>query len=182
MYGYVYGYIYVKPYKNPYIKFYPVYEIIQEVKDYFKNNYKLDEIFYDYKTKPSNHAYKRFLEIYLDKLTCGDTLVALSLFQLGPTKVDIYRVLGRLRAEQVRLVVNKWIVDISSTMKKVVELSLDELAIYENKKFKENNCYDSRASSNYYRRLAGYVLDERYIREETEQNGYVISNIESLFD
>lgn len=165
----MYGYLYVKANKNPYIKYVAVYEIIQEVKDYFKNNYKLDEIFYDYRTKPSNQAYKSFLEIYLDKLSCENTLVVLSLFQLGPTKVDIYRTLGKLKAEQVRLIVNKWEVDISSTMKKVVELSLDELAIYENKKFKENNCYDHRASSNYYRRLAGYVLDESYIRYESEK-------------
>ena len=178
----MYGYLYVKPFKNPYIKWISVCELINEANDYFKNNYELDKIFYDYKSKPSNQAYKSFLEIYLGKLTSCDTLVVLSLFQLGPTKVDIYRVLGRLRAEQVRLIVNKWEVDISSTMKKVVELSLDELAIYENRKFKENNCYDGRASSNYYRRLAGYVLDERYIKEETEQDGYVISNIDLIYD
>ena len=151
-------------------------ELIVEAKDYFKNNYVLDKFFYDYKSKPTNQAYKSFLEIYLGKLTSDDTLVVLSLFQLGPTKIDIYRVLGKLKAEQVRLIVNKWEVDISSTMKKVVELSLEELAIYENKKFKENNCYDSKARCNTYRRLAGYVLDESYIGEETEQNGYVISN------
>ena len=178
----MYGYLYVKPFKNPYIKYVAVYEIINEVNDYFKNNYKLDKIIYDYRTKPSNQAYKSFLEIYLDKMTYGDTLVVLSLFQLGKTKVDIYRVLGRLKAEQVKLIVNKWEVDISSTMKKVVELSLDELAIYENKKFKENNCYDYRASSNYYRRLAGYVLDENYIREKTEREDYVISNIELIMN
>lgn len=172
----MYGYLYIKICKNPNIKWISVMELIVEAKDYFKNNYVLDKFFYDYKSKPTNQAYKSFLEIYLGKLTSDDTLVVLSLFQLGPTKIDIYRVLGKLKAEQVRLIVNKWEVDISSTMKKAVELSLEELAIYENKKFKENNCYDSKARCNTYRRLAGYVLDEDYIREETEQNGYVISN------
>ncbi len=178
----MYGYLYVKSYKNPNIKWISVMELIVEAKDYFKNNYVLDKFFYDYKSKPTNQAFKSFLEIYLGKLTSEDTLVVLSLFQLGPTKVDIYRVLGRLRAEQVRLIVNKWEVDISSTMKKVVELSLEELAIYENKKFKENNCYDNKARCNTYRRLAGYVLDESYIGEETEREGYVISNIELIMN
>jgi len=167
----MYGYLYVKSYKNPNIKWISVMELIVEAKDYFENNYVLDKLFYDYKSKPTNQAFKSFLEIYLGKLTSDDTLVVLSLFQLGPTKVDIYRVLGKLKAEQVRLIVNKWEVDISSTMKKVVELSLEELAIYENKKFKENNCYDSKARCNTYRRLAGYVLDESYIGEETEREG-----------
>lgn len=178
----MYGYLYVKPYKNPNIKWISVMTLIVQAQDYFKNNYVLDKLLYDYKSKPSNQAYKSFLEIYLGKLTSNDTLVILSLFQLGPTKVDIYRILGRLRAEQVRLIVNKWEVDISSTMKKVIELSLEELAIYENKKFKENNCYDRGAWSNTYRRLAGYVLDEGYIREVTEREGYAISNIEFLFN
>ncbi len=167
----MYGYLYVKSYKNPNIKWISVMELITDAKDYFENNYVLDKLFYDYKSKPTNQAFKSFLEIYLGKLTSDDTLVVLSLFQLGPTKVDIYRVLGKLKAEQVRLIVNKWEVDISSTMKKVVELSLEELAIYENKKFKENNCYDSKARCNTYRRLAGYVLDESYIGEETEREG-----------
>ena len=57
----MYGYLYVKPFKNPYIKYVAVYEIINEVNDYFKNNYKLDKIIYDYRTKPSNQAYKSFL-------------------------------------------------------------------------------------------------------------------------
>ena len=167
------GYFYINSYNNyNYKNKYQQLELnyhIQEISQYFKENYKLDKVLYDYMTKPTNLLYNNFLNMYLKNFNENDTFVVLSLFQLGKTKVDIYRVLEILRTKHVKLIVNTWKVDISSTMKKVVELSDDDLVIFENKQLIINNCYDSKYEDNIYRKLAGYSLDENYISMRTNE-------------
>lgn len=168
----MYGYFYIEVYKNPNRKLI----CNKMIRDYFVNslkhslveNYELDWIFYDYLDKPSNHVCKSFLDIILKYVKPNNTIVVLSLFQLGKTKVDIYKVLSRMRAKQVRLVVIKWEVDISSTMKKVLELSVDDLAVYENIQLHKNHCSNYSTEDNTYRKLAGYMLNEEYISKETK--------------
>lgn len=165
----MYGYFYIKTYKNPNIKWIGICNIIERTKEYFENNYELDRILYDYRDKPSNQVFKNFLSMLLNYIKEYDTLVVRSLFQLGNTKVDIYKSLARMRAKQVRLIVNKWKVDISSTMKKVLELSVNDLAVYENLQLYKNHCSDYTSDDNIYRKLAGYTLDEGYISNETRR-------------
>ncbi len=167
----MYGYFYIEVYKNP------NRELVSKkiVRDYYVNslkhylveNYEPDWILYDYLNKPSNPVFKSYLDMILKYAKNNNTIVVLSLFQLGKTKVDIYKVLSRMRAKQVRLVVIKWEVDISSTMKKVLELSVDDLAVYENIQLHKNHCSNYSTEDNTYRKLAGYMLNERYISNET---------------
>lgn len=164
----MYGYFYIKTYKNPNIKWIGICNMIERTKEYFEKNYELDRILYDYRDKPSNHVFKNFLSMLLNYINEYDTLVVRSLFQLGNTKVDIYKSLAKIRSKQVRLIVNKWEVDISSTMKKVLELSVDDLAVYENLQLYKNHCSDYTSDDNIYRKLAGYTLDEGYISNETK--------------
>lgn len=167
----MYGYFYINIYKNPnhkIIKNQPLVDYyLNLTKSYIESNYEPDWILYDYIDKPSNHGFKSFLGMLLYYIKKNDTLVVRSLFQLGNTKVDIYKSLARLRAKQVRLIVNEWEVDISSTMKKVLELSVNDLAVYENVQLHKNHCSDSITEENTYRKLAGYLLDENYISKET---------------
>ena len=72
-----------------------------------------------------------------------------------------------MRTKQVRLIVKKWEIDISSTMKKVMELSEDDIAIYENLQLYRNHCSDYTVEDNLYRKLAGYKLNEKYVSNET---------------
>ncbi len=165
----MYGYFYIKTYKNPNIKWIGICNMIERTKEYFNENYELDRIIYDYKYKPSNHVFKNFLSMLLSYIKEYDTLVVRSLFQLGNTKVDIYNSLSKMRAKQVKLIVNKWKVDISSTMKKVLELSVNDLAVYENLQLHKNHCSDYTSEDNIYRKLAGYMLDAEYISSETSR-------------
>ena len=54
-------------------------------------------------------------------------------------------------------------------MKKVLELSVDDLAVYENLQLYKNHCSDYTCDDNIYRKLAGYTLDEGYISNETRR-------------
>ena len=166
------GYFYININNNPNIKTFEtplcgkqfavnynsVNSIIKTTISYFKNDRDFDRILYDYKEKPSDPKYRTFLEMYLDKLNNNDNLVVRSIFQLGNTKLKIYRALSILRTKQVRLFVNDWEVDISITMKLVLDLSAQRLANYENQKLKENNCYDWTSEFNIYRTAAGYTF------------------------
>ena len=100
-------------------------------------------------------------------LTSTDTLVVHSIFQLGNTKTKIYEALSTMRTKQVKLMINKWEVDISNTLKKVKELSVNDLAVYEYIQLHKNHYLDSVTEENTYRKLAGYLLDEIYISKET---------------
>ena len=163
----MYGYFYIKTYKNSNIKWIGICNMIERTKEYFEKNYELDRILSDYRNKPSNHVFKNFLSMLLNYLNEYDTLVVRSLFQLGNTKVQIYKTLEIMRTKQVRLIVKKWEVDISSTMKKVMELSEDDIAIYENLQLYRNHCSDYTVEDNLYRKLSGYKLNEKYVSNET---------------
>lgn len=169
----MYGYFYINIYKNPNHKIIKnkllVDYYVNMTKNYLESNYEPDWILYDYMDKPSNHGFKSFLRMLLHYIKENNTLVVRSLFQLGNTKVDIYKSLARLRAKQVKLIVNEWEVDISSTMRKVLELSVNDLAVYENIQLHKNHCSDSITEENTYRKLAGYLLDENYISKETKK-------------
>lgn len=52
-------------------------------------------------------------------------------------------------------------------MQKVFELSVDDLAVYENLQLYMSNCFNSICDYNLYRKIAGYKLDENYISSET---------------
>lgn len=170
----MYGYFYINIYKNPNHKIIKnkllVDYYVNMTKSYLESNYEPDWILYDYMDKPSNHGFKSFLRMLLHYIKENDTLVVRSLFQLGNTKVDIYKSLAILRAKQVKLIVNEWEVDISSTMKKVLELSVNDLAVYENIQLYQNQCSDSTTEENTYRKLAGYLLDENYISNQSKNN------------
>lgn len=157
----MYGYFMINSYKNPkydYIKF----MLINKAYSYLNANYDLDRIFYDYKNKPSNPGYKCFRDLLLEMVKEDDTIVVLTLFQLGNTIMEIYRTLSVMRAKQVRLIVNKWKVDISITMKKVIESSAKALVAYENEQLLKSNCYDE-TSLNDYRKYAGYRFRNSYV-------------------
>lgn len=162
----VYGYFYINVYKNPNIQWINVNHMIDITKDYFYKTHNVDRIIYDYKSKPSNQDYQKFLEIILGMLTSTDTLVVRSIFQLGNTKTKIYEALSTMRTKQVKLMINKWKVDISNTLQKVKELSIEDLAIYENRHLIMNNDFDYHVEKNTYQKLAGYVLNENYISKE----------------
>lgn len=163
----MYGYFYVKTYNNPYIEHMNIYNIIKRTKAYLNENYDFDWILYDYVKKPSKLNFDSFIDMLLWYINANDTLVVLSLFQLGNTKVQIYKTLEIMRTKQVRLIVKKWEVDISSTMKKVTELSEDDIAIYENLQLYRNHCSDYTVEDNLYRKLVGYKLNEKYVSNET---------------
>lgn len=163
----IYGYFYINLYKNPNIQLINVNHMIDITKEYFYKTHNVDRIIYDYKSKPSNRDYQKFLEIILGMLTSTDTLVVRSIFQLGNTKAKIYEALSTMRTKQVKLMINKWEVDISNTLKKVKELSVNDLAVYENIQLHKNHYLDSVTEENTYRKLAGYLLDEIYISKET---------------
>ena len=165
----VYGYFYINVYKNPNIQWINVNHMIDITKDYFYKTHNVDRIIYDYKSKPSNQDYQKFLEIILGMLTATDTLVVRSIFQLGNTKAKIYEALSIMRTKQVKLMINKWEVDISNTLKKVKELSAEDLAIYENQRLIMNNDFDYYVEKNTYQKLAGYVLNEKHISKETRK-------------
>ena len=165
----VYGYFYINVYKNPNIQWINVNHMIDIIKDYFYKTHNVDRIIYDYKSKPSNQNYQKFLEMILVMLTATDTLVVRSIFQLGNTKAKIYEALSIMRTKQVKLMINKWEVDISNTLKKVKELSDTELAIYEIQQLIINNDFDYYVEKNTYQKLAGYVLNENYISKETRK-------------
>lgn len=143
--------------------------MIDITKNYFYKKHNVDRIIYDYKSKPSNQDYQKFLEIILGMLTSSDTLVVRSIFQLGNTKEKIYEVLSIMRTKQVKLMINKWKVDISNTLKKVKELSAEDLVIYENQHLIMNNDFDYYVEKNTYQKLSGYVLNENYISKETRK-------------
>ena len=46
-------------------------------------------------------------------------------------------------------------------------LSVDDLAVYENIQLHKNHCSNYSTEDNTYRKLAGYMLNERYISNET---------------
>lgn len=164
----IYGYFYINVYKNPNIQWINVNHMIDITKDYFYKTHNVDRIIYDYKSKPSNQDYQNFLEIILGMLTATDTLVVRSIFQLGNTKAKIYEALSIMRTKQVKLMINKWEVDISNTLKKVKELSVADLAIYENTQLMINDCCDYYIENNIYRKLAGYSLNEEYISKHSK--------------
>lgn len=167
----MYGYFSVNSCTNPkydYIKF----MVMNRAYSYLDTNYDLDRIFYDYKNKPSNHGYKCFRDLLLAMVKEDDTIVVLTLFQLGNTIMEIYRTLSVMRAKQVRLIVNKWKVDISITMKKVIESSAKALAAYENEQLLKHNCYDE-TNLNEYRKYAGYRFRNNCVNYRT----YSYSNI-----
>ena len=166
----MYGYFSINVHKNPNPKLINSWDLnyyVREMYDDLLNNHKLDKILYDYMDKPSNPHFKSFLDMLLKYINNNDTLVVQSIFQLGKTKVDIYKSLSRMRAKQVKLIVDKCKIDISSTMKKVLELSVDDLVIYENLHFYKN--IDDFEKKNIYRELAGYKLNKEYIKNETEK-------------
>ena len=162
----IYGYFYINVYKNPNIQWINVNHMIDITKDYFYKTHNVDRIIYDYKSKPSNQDYQKFLEIILGRLIDIDTLVVRSIFQLGNTKAKIYEALSIMRTKQVKLMINKWEVDISNTLKKVKELSVEDLAIYENQHLIKNNYFDYYVEKNTYQKLSGYVFNENYISKE----------------
>ncbi len=172
MYGNVYGYFYINVNKNPNQKIikddmlcnYYIYS----TKHFLKSSYEPDWILFDYVEKPSNHVFKSYLDMILKYAKENSTIVVRSLFQLGNTKVKLYKMLARMRTKQVRLIVNEWEVNISSTMTKVLELSVNDLAVYENLQLYKNHCSDDTTEGNLYRKLAGYKLDEDYISRETK--------------
>ncbi len=169
----MYGYFCIKVHNNP------NKETLKNklVQDYFANGtkyylnekYDLDWLLYDYVDKPTNPRFKNFLNMILYYVKEDDTLVTRSIFQLGDAKVKIYNVLSKLRAKQVKLIVNEWNVDISSTMKMVLELSINDLAVYENVMLYKNHCSDYTVEENLYRKLIGYKLNENYIKNETNK-------------
>lgn len=73
-----------------------------------------------------------------------------------------------MRTKQVKLIVNEWKVDLCSTPLKVLQLSVNDLAVYENLQLRKNHCSDDTTDDNTYRKLAGYKLDEEYISKETK--------------
>lgn len=164
----IYGYFYINVYKNPNIQWINVNHMIDTTKEYFYKTHNVDRIIYDYKSKPSNQDYQKFLEIILGMLTFTDTLVVRSIFQLGNTKTKIYEALSIMRTKQVKLMINKWEVDISNTLKKVKELSINDIAIYENMQLMINCCCDYYTENNIYRKLSGYSLDEKYISKQSK--------------
>lgn len=166
----IYGYFYINVYKNPNIQWINIKNIIEITKEYFYKTHNVDRIIYDYKSKPSNQDYKKFLEIILGIITTTDTLVVRSIFQLGNTKAKIYEVLSIMRTKQVKLMINNWEIDISNMLKKVKELSVNDLAVYENIQLYKNHCSDFTIDENIYRKLAGYLLNENYISRETRNN------------
>lgn len=166
----IYGYFYINVYKNPNIQWINVKHIIEITKEYFYKTHNVDRIIYDYKSKPSNQAYQKFLEIILGIITTTDTLVVRSIFQLGNTKAKIYEVLSIMRTKQVKLMINNWEIDISNMLKKVKKLSVNDLAVYENIQLYKNHCSDFTIDENIYRKLAGYLLNENYISKETRNN------------
>lgn len=166
----IYGYFYINVYKNPNIQWINIKNIIEITKEYFYKTHNVDRIIYDYKSKPSNQDYKKFLEIILGIITTTDTLVVRSIFQLGNTKAKIYEVLSIMRTKQVKLMINNWEIDISNMLKKVKELSVNDLAVYENIQLYKNHCSDFTIDENIYRKLAGYLLNENYISKETRNN------------
>ena len=165
----IYGYFYINVYKNPNIQWINVNHMIDITKEYFCRVHNVDRIIYDYKSKPSNQKYQKYLEMILGMLMSTDTLVLRSIFQLGNTKAKIYEALSIMRTKQVKLMINKWEVDISNTLKKVKELSAEDLAIYENQHLIMNNDFDYYVEKNTYQKLAGYVLNEDYISKETRK-------------
>lgn len=166
----VYGYFYINVYKNPNIQWINVNRMIDITKDYFYKIHNVDRIIYDYKSKPSNQDYQKFLEMILGMLSAADTLVVRSIFQLGNTKAKIYEALSIMRTKHVKLMINRWEVDISNTLKKVKELSVEDLAIYEIQHLIMNNDFDYYVEKNTYQKLAGYVLNENYISKEKMKN------------
>lgn len=159
------GYFNIKTNKNP--NLIGFVRMIEVTVDYFNENYNLDRIIYDYKNKPINPKYKNYLDMLLDIIDENNTLVVRSIFQLGNTKVDIYKSLARLKLKKIKLIVNGWDVDILSIMKNVLELSVNDLSVYENIQLYKNHCFDVVTEDNIYRKLAGYLLDENYISKET---------------
>lgn len=161
----IYGYFYIDVYKPHSIN---VNQIIDITKKYFYKIHNVDRILYDYNSKPSNQDYRNFLEIILEKITPIDTIVVRSIFQLGNTKAKIYETLSIIRTKQVKLMINEWEVDISSTLLKVKELSINDIAIYENMQLMINCCCDCYTENNIYRKLSGYSLDEKYISKQSK--------------
>lgn len=161
------GYFNIKINKNP--NLIGFVRMIEVTVDYFNENYNVDKIIYDYKSKPINPKYKNYLDMLLDIIEENNTLVVRSIFQLGYTKTDIYNVLVKLKVKNIRLIVNKWKVDVSDAMRKVLELSVNDLAVYENLQLYKNHCLDYITEDNIYRKLAGYRLDETYISKETHK-------------
>lgn len=161
----MYGYFSINPYKNTrdaYMKLC----LINRAYAYLEDSYDLDRIFYDYNNKPSNPGYRCFRDLLLAMVKEDNTIVVLTLFQLGNTIMEIYKTLSVMRAKQVRLIVNKWRVDISITMKKVIESSVEDLAVYENIQLLKSNCYDD-TKLNQYRKYTGYSFDNNYVNYET---------------
>ena len=162
----MYGYFYINLYKNPNKEVsnkYRCYNYINRCKYALQRFDELDWILYDFDNKPSNQVFKSYLDMILSYIKEDNTLVILSLFQLGRTKVDIYRVLSMLKEKRVNLVVRRWNIDISITMKKVLELSIDDLAVYEHINLISKGCYMYENESNLYGKLAGYKFNEEYI-------------------
>lgn len=175
----IYGYFYINVYKNPNIQWINIKNIIEITKEYFYKTHNVDRIIYDYKSKPSNQDYQKFLEIILGIITTTDILVVRSIFQLGNTKAKIYEVLSIMRTRQVKLMINNWKIDISNILKKVKELSLNDLAVYENVQLYKNHYLDYINEENTYRKLAGYLLDENYTSRKTKKEILLINkNIE----
>lgn len=145
---------------------------------HLKSSNTLDMLLYDATKKPNNQ-YGTYLDMMLNICKEGSTIVVLTLFHLGKTDIAIYQALNVLKAKQVKLFVDKWEVDISSTMKKVLELSSDKLAIYENIQLYKCGCYsipngyvgyndlDYLSTIDSYRKLSGYNLNSIFIRSET---------------
>ena len=146
---------------------------------YLKDNNALDMLLYDATKKKPNNQYETYLDMLLDICKEDSTIVVLSLFHLGRNDMAIYQTLGVLKEKHIKLIVDKWEVDISSTMKKVLELSVEQLAIYENIQLYKCGCYskandyvdynnlDYLSTIDSYRKLAGYNLNSISIRYET---------------
>lgn len=177
----VYGYFYIKVYKEPNKKI--TVPLIELAISMLNEKYNVDKILYDYIQKPSNPSYKSFRDMLLKIMKTDDTLVVPSLFQLGKTKEDIYEALSIMRAKQVRLFVLEWEVNISSTMTKVKELSVDDLAVYENTEFSKINFTNYTCiERNDYRKIAGYQLNEKYIERESNPKKYSSKYTHNSYD
>ena len=173
----VYGYFNFKTYGNPnYNERYHksrrkimIDTHILDAKSFLKTISKLnfDRLLYDAWDKPSQSKFKTFLNMILYYINENDILVVLSLFQLGDSKERIYRVLAELKQKNVRLFVTTQEVDISEAERKVLELSLDDLAIYENKQYWNQLSSYIEYYSQFAREIAGYSLDEQYIKNKT---------------
>lgn len=162
----VYGYLKIKKQNNPNksVKYYSIRMLLKENQDFMNKYYSGYQIYYDWNAKIGIKKYRTYLEYLLDKVNTNDIIVVRSLFQLGDTKMDIYKSLYKMRAKQVRLAVGTWQVDIKEIMDRLLKVTLTELLKYEN-----INQEDSSSRTYTYCRLSGYYLNDNLEIKEREE-------------